>query len=170
LSLPRLTAPEPLASSHRLGDFRCGEDSLDEWLKRRALKNQESGASRTYVVCAERKVVGYYCLAAGSVENAVSPPRVRRNMPSNIPVMVIGRLAVHRDWHGRGLGRDLVRDALLRTLNAAEIAGIRAVLVHALSDPVRVFYAGCGFRPSPTNPMTLMATLADVNKALDPEA
>ncbi len=167
MPLPQLTAPEPLASSHRLGDFRCGEDSLDEWLKRRALKNQESGASRTYVVCAEGKVVGYYCLAAGSVENAASPPRVRRNMPSNIPVMVIGRLAVHRDWQGRGLGRDLVRDALLRTLNAAEIAGIRAVLVHALSDAARVFYEGCGFRPSPTNPMTLMATLADIKKALD---
>jgi GNAT superfamily N-acetyltransferase len=170
LSLPRLTAPEPLASSHRLGDFRCGEDSLDEWLKRRALKNQESGASRTYVVCAERKVVGYYCLAAGSVENAVSPPRVRRNLPSSTPVMLIGRLAVDKDWQGRWLGRDLVRDAVLRTLNAAKIAGIRAVLVHALSDEARVFCEGCGFRPSPTNPMTLMATLADINKALDPEA
>jgi len=168
LSLPRLTAPEPLASSHLLGDFRCGEDSLDDWLKRRALKNQESGASRTYVVCAERRVVvGYYCLAAGSVENAVSPPRVRRNMPADIPVMIIGRLAVHQDWQGRGLGRDLVRDAVLRTLNAAEIAGLRAVLVHALSEAARAFYEGCGFRPSPMNPMTLMATLADVKKALD---
>ena len=169
MSLPRLTGPRPLESSHRLGDFRCGEDTLDDWLKRRALNNQDGGASRTYVVCAEERVVAYYCLAAGSVENAASPPRVRRNMPSNIPVIVIGRLAVHQDWQGRGLGRDLVRDAVLRTLNAAEIAGIRAILVHALSDKAKVFYEGCGFRPSPTNPMTLMATLGDVGKALDLE-
>lgn len=169
MPLPKLTAPESLASSHRLDDFRCGEDSLDDWLKRRAVKNQEGGASRTYVVCAEGKVVAYYCLAAGSVENAASPPRVRRNMPTDIPVMVIGRLAVHRDWQGRGLGLDLVRDAVLRTVNAAEIVGIRALLVHALSDEARIFYEGCGFRPSPTNPMTLMATLGDVRKALDLE-
>jgi GNAT superfamily N-acetyltransferase len=169
LPLPKLTAPEPLARPHRLDEFRCGEGSLDDWLKRRALKNQEGGASRTYVVRAEGKVVAYSCLAAGSVENTASPSRVRRNMPTDIPVLVIGRLAVHQDWQGRGLGRDLVRDAVLRTVNAAEIVGIRAILVPALSDAARIFCEGCGFRPSPTNPMTLMATLADVRKALDLE-
>lgn len=163
---PELSAPEPLSSSHDASDFRSGSETLDDWLRRRALKNEETGASRTYVVCASGKVRGYYCLAAGSAELAHAPGRVRRNMPDPVPVMVIGRLAVHSDLQGRGLGLDLLFDAVLRTRQAAHIAGIRAILVHALSEDAALFYRKAGFQPSPLDPMTLMVTLGDVEAAL----
>lgn len=165
---PELSAPEPLSASHDAGDFRCGSETLDDWLRRRALKNEDAGASRTYVVCAGGKVRGYYCLAAGSVELTRAPGRVRRNMPDPLPVMVIGRLAVHSEHQGRGLGLDVLRDAVLRTRQAARIAGIRAILVHALSEDAARFYRKAGFQPSPLDPMTLMVTLADVEAALGP--
>lgn len=164
-ALPRLSAPEPLSASHDSEDFRSGSEVLDDWLRRRALKNEEAGASRTYVVCTDGKVRGYYCLAAGCAELVHAPGRVRRNMPDPVPVMVIGRLAVHSDLQGRGLGLDLLRDAVLRTRQAAHIAGIRAILVHAISEDAAHFYAKAGFRPSPLDPMTLMVTLADAEAA-----
>ena len=129
-----LSAPEKLRADHDLSEFDCGEPSLDDWLRRRALQNEESGASRTYVVCAGRQVVGYYALAVGAVAHAEAPGRVRRNMPDPVPVMIIGRLAVHKDFQGRKIGPGLLRDAVLRTLQAAEIAGVRAILVHAISE------------------------------------
>ena len=128
--------------------------------------NEREGASRSYVVCAGQEVVGYYCLAAGSVCCLDVPGRVRRNMPDPLPVMVIGRLAIHREWHGQGLGRALLRDAAIRTLSAAEVAGVRAILVHALSEEAKRFYIRWGFMESPTNPMTLVITLQDVKKSL----
>jgi GNAT superfamily N-acetyltransferase len=130
------------------------------------LPNQESGASRTYVICAGRRVVGYYALAAGAVAHAEATGRARRNMPDPVPVMVVGRLAIDRGFRGRGLGRFLLRDAVLRTMQAAEIAGIRAVLVHAISEDAKRFYQHCGFQPSPVDPMTLMITLRDARQAL----
>jgi predicted N-acetyltransferase YhbS len=142
--------------------------ALDDWLRRRALANQESGASRTHVVAIGRRVVGYYALAAGAVAPAATG-RVRRNMPDPVPVMVLGRLAVDVGWQGRGLGRALLCDALLRTLQAADIAGIRAILVHAIDDDARRFYQRCGFRPSPIDPLTLMITVRDARTALDPD-
>src|ERR1700722_1403283 len=122
-----LTAPEKLRADHDLSQFKCGESALDDWLRRRALQNEESGASRTYVVCMGSRVVAYHALAVGAVENANAPGRVRRNMPEPIPVLIIGRLAVNQEFHGRGLGQGLLRDAVLRTLQAADIAGIRAI-------------------------------------------
>jgi GNAT superfamily N-acetyltransferase len=163
---PNLTAPERLAPSHELEEFDCGTLSLNEWLKRRARRNEQEGASRTYVVCAGKQVVGYYCLAAGPVCCLDVPGRVRRNMPDPIPVVVIGRLAIHRDWQGQRIGRALLRDAVLRTLNAAEVAGVRAILVHAISEDAKRFYQSCSFMESPTNPMTLVVTLDDIKKAL----
>ena len=157
----KLHAPQPLTSEHELEGFDSGVAELDEWLRRRALKNQAGGASRTYVVSIGQKVIAYYCLAAGAVSNAGASGRVRRNMPDPIPVMVIGRLAVDRGWQGKGFGHALVRDAVLRTLQAAEIAGIRAILVQAISEQARQFYDYCGFTPSPIAPMTLMFTVAD---------
>ncbi|MBI1820288.1 MAG: GNAT family N-acetyltransferase [Nitrospirae bacterium] len=149
--------------------FSSGEADLDNWLKNRALKNEGSGASRTYVVCTtERKIVGYYCLATGALAVAQAPGKVRRNMPDPIPVMIIGRLAVHKEWHGQGLGRSLLANALQRILQAAEIAGIRAVLVHAISGKAKAFYEKCGFFPSPVDPMILMVTLAEVKAILSP--
>lgn len=158
--------PEPLAATHDLSTFDCGTPALDDWLRRRAIQNQESGASRTYVIASAGKVVGYYALAVGAIARGDATPRARRNMPDTMPVMVIGRLAVDRRHQGRGLGRALLRDAVLRTLQAANIAGVRAILVHAISDAARRFYEGCGFRSSPVDPMTLMVTLADARQAL----
>lgn len=160
----RPSAPEKLNLSHDLSQFQCGEPALDEWLRRRALPNEESGASRTYVICAGRQVVGYYALAAGAVAHADAPGRVRRNMPDPIPVMVIGRLAMDVQFQGRGIGPALLRDAILRTLQAAEIAGIRAILVHAISERAKLFYEKCGFTVSPIAPMTLMVTVKEAAK------
>jgi GNAT superfamily N-acetyltransferase len=160
-----LSAPEKLRPDHDLSEFECGEPALDDWLRRRALQNEESGASRTYVVCAGQHVVGYYALAVGAAAHSEAPGRVRRNMPDPVPVMIIGRLGVHKDFQGRKIGPGLLRDAILRTLQAADIAGIRAILVHAISERAREFYEDCGFIASPMDPMTLMITVAEAVKA-----
>ncbi len=160
-STPKLTAPEPISASHLLDDFDCGHDTLNTWLKRRAIKNETSGASRTYVVCRQNHVIAYYTLATGAVERARAPSRIRRNVPDPVPVMVLGRLAVHLNWQKKGLGGDLLADAVKRTLQAADIAGIRAFVVHALSEEAKQFYERFGFQPSPTDPMDLMVTLKD---------
>ena len=161
-----ISAPEKLKPDHDFSSFDSGTPVLDDWLRRRALPNQESGASRTYVICAGNRVVGYYALAAGAVARAEATGRTRRNMPDPVPVMVMGRLAIDSAYQGRGLGRALLRDAVLRTAQAAEIAGIRALLVHAISEDAKRFYERCGFRPSPLDPMTLMITMRDALQAL----
>jgi ribosomal protein S18 acetylase RimI-like enzyme len=165
-SCDTISAPEKLNSAHDLTDFQCGEPELDGWLKRRAIQNEETGASRTYVVCAGRQVVGYYALAAGAAAHANAPGRVRRNMPNPVPVMVIGRLAIDVRFQGRGIGSALLRDAVLRTMQAAEIAGIRAILVHAISENAKRFYEKSGFVASPVDPMTLMITVAEAANTL----
>jgi GNAT superfamily N-acetyltransferase len=161
-----LSQPELLQDHHQLDDFCSGEPSLDEWLKRRARANQASGASRTYVVCEGVLVAGYYALASGIVTVENSPGRLRRNMPNPIPVVVLARLAVDRVRHGQGIGRGLFRDAAQRTANAAEVIGIRGMIVHAISDAARDFYMALGFDPSPHDPMMLMVTLADIRAVL----
>jgi GNAT superfamily N-acetyltransferase len=161
-----LSAPELLADHHQTVGFSCGVPSLDEWLKRRARGNQASGASRTYVACEADRVVGYYALAAGSVDVANAPGRFRRNMPDPVPVVILGRLAIDVTQRGRGLGRLLVRDAGQRVLQAADVVGIRGILVHAISEEAVQFYQAVGFEPSPLDAMTLMVTLADVQAAL----
>ena len=161
-----LSAPDKLVAGHDLADFDSGEPALDDWLRRRALANEESGSSRTYVVCVGKRVVGYYSLAVGAVAHVDATGRVKRNMPDPIPVMVLGRLAVDQDFQGRGIGSGLLRNAVLRTVQAAEIAGIRAILVHALSDAAKHFYQRHGFMASPINPMTVMITVAEAVKTL----
>jgi len=163
---PKLIAPEALGAHHNLSDFNCGHDTLNDWLKHRAIKNEASGASRTYVVCHQNHVIAYYTLATGAVQCAEAPGRIRRNMPDPIPVMVLGRLAVHLNWQKKGLGGDLLADAVKRTLQAADIAGIRAFLVHALSEEAKRFYEQFGFQPSPTDTMDLMITLKDAQANL----
>ncbi|MGH9607256.1 MAG: GNAT family N-acetyltransferase [Terracidiphilus sp.] len=158
--------PERLTAAHQLEEFRSNELELDEWLRRRALENEATGASRTYVVCVGPRVVGYYALATGGVDRSAAPGRVRRNMPDPVPVMVIGRLAVDAGFQRRGLGSALLRDAVLRTLHAAEIAGIRAILVHAISEDAKQFYVRSGFSVSPSEPMTLMILVTEAAKAL----
>lgn len=166
MKMESLSAPEPLNDHHDLSVFASGETELDDWLARRALANQISGASRTYVLASENQVIGYYALANGSLVAREAPGRVRRNMPDPIPVMVLARLAIDHRWQGRGLGKALLRDAILRTLQAAEIAGIRAILVHALNEQAVHFYLHAGFTPSPISRMVLMLNLKDARAAL----
>jgi GNAT superfamily N-acetyltransferase len=161
-----LSAPEPLTPHHRISGFDCGVPSLDNWLKRRALANQVSGASRTFVVCQDTQVVGYYALASGAVHTEIAPGRFSRNMPEPIPVVVLGRLAVLQSFHGRGLGRALFQDAARRVMQAADSIGVRGLLVHAISDEAKSFYLKLGFDPSPLEPMTLMITLKDLRAAV----
>lgn len=161
-----LSAPQPLTDQHVLAGFDCGEPSLDDWLRRRALKHQANGSSRTYVVCDREVVVAYYCVAAGAIGHSDAPPTVRRNRPDPVPVLVLGRLAIHKDHHQMGIGTALLNDAIRRALQAAEVAGITALLVHALSEPARRFYRSRGFIESPVKPMTLCLMLDSVRKAL----
>ena len=159
--------PERLTPKHDLSDFRSQEPALDSWLRQRALRNEESGASRTYVVCSGSRVVGFYSLATGAVAQSSATGRVRRNMPEPIPVVVLGRMAVDEAWERNGIGRGLIRDAVLRTLQAGESIGIRAILVHAKSEQARRFYVEkCGLSASPSDPMVLMITLADAKAVL----
>ena len=161
-----LSAPEPLAPHHVIETFDSGIAALDGWLKRRARHNEAEGASRTFVVCNGQRVVGYYSLAAGAVLRSAATPKVRRNMPDPAPVVLLGRLAIDRAWQKKGLGADLLRDAVLRTLTAAELIGVRAILVHAVSEAAKVFYEKHGFRASPVEPMTLMITIEEAQKML----
>jgi GNAT superfamily N-acetyltransferase len=134
-----LSAPASLAVDHDLSPFDCGEPALDAWLKERARKN-ESRFSRTYVVCDGKRVVAYVCISAGAVERSSAPGKVRRNAPEIIPVSVIGRLAVDRAYAGRGLGSDLLADALRRIATASQTLGLAAVLVHAKDEAAKRFY------------------------------
>jgi len=160
-----LQAPEPLGEAHDFAGFASGVEGLDDWLKRRARANQASGASRTYVVADGTRVVGYYALASGAVVQSAASSRIRRNMPDPIPIVVLGRLAVDREWQGKGLGSAMFRDAAQRVRRAADIIGIRGMLVHAISDDARRFYLSLGFEPSMLDPMTLMVRLADIGTA-----
>lgn len=155
----KLSAPCPISPAHDLSDFNSGEPVLDTWLRAKALKNKYSGASRTYVLLEECKVVAYYSLAVGSVVHAFTPSNIKRNMPNPLPIMILARLAVETQAQGQGIGKALVRDALLRTKQAAQIAGIRALLVHALHAQAAEFYRQCGFQPSPVDDLTLMLRL-----------
>lgn len=155
-----MLAPQPLSARHQLDSFRCTEPSLESWLRQHAYKNQLDGASRTFVVCEGDVVVGYYCLSAGSVARDSAPGGLRRNMPDPIPVVVLGRLAVHADRAGEGIGRGLLKDAVLRTAGVAGEIGIRALLCHAISPDAKAFYLKHGFVESPLHPMTLLLPIA----------
>jgi hypothetical protein len=139
---PRLSAPAPLTAEHDLSAFDCGEPALNDWLRQRALKN-ESRFSRTYVVCENNRVIAYFCISAGAVERAAAPGKIRRNAPDTIPISVIGRLAVSTSHAGKGLGADMLADALRRVAVASQSIGIGAVLVHAKDDAAKRFYLRC---------------------------
>lgn len=157
-----LSAPQLLADVHVIDAFDSGVPTLDEWLKRRARANQASGASRSYVVAEDDRVVGYYALASGALAAIDAPGPIRRNMPDPIPMAVLGRLAIDRSWQGRGLGAALLQDAVLRTAQAAAIMGMRGLLVHAISEAAKAFYERHGFLGSPTHPMTLVLSLKGI--------
>jgi GNAT superfamily N-acetyltransferase len=158
----KLSAPTPLTAEHDLADFDCGEKLLDDWLKHRALKN-ESRFSRTYVVCNERTVVAFYCVSAGAVEREKAPGRLKRNAPDSIPVSIIGRLAVSRNFAGRGLGADILSDALRRVAVASKSIGIGAVLVQAKDERAKKFYMACAeFIEHPADSRTLYLPIETV--------
>lgn len=156
-----INSPVKILPSHDVASFDCGDSLLNDWLRRRALQNEQTGASRTYVVCVGESVIAYYALAVGAVSHEDAIGRVRRNMPDPVPVMVLARLAVDRRFGDRGIGSGLLRDAIIRTLQAAEIAGIRAILVHAISNRAKDFYEKWGFASSPVDPLTLMISLGE---------
>lgn len=152
-----LVAPQPLMAHHLCMDFSCGEPVLDEWLKRRAMVNQLSGASRTFVVAdTAHRVYGYYALAAGAVSHSLATGSIRRNMPDPIPVLVLGRLAIDRQAQGIQLGGSLLQDAVCRAENVAQNTGVRALLAHALHERAKQFYEHYGFQASPQDPLLLM--------------
>jgi ribosomal protein S18 acetylase RimI-like enzyme len=152
-----LSTPVSITQDHHFNSFSCGESLLDEWLKRRALANNFSGASRTFVVVdGDQQVMGYYALAAGAVTDQESPRAIRQNMPDPVPVMVLARLAVDVRAQGIKLGAALLRDAVQRCVLVSQNAGVRAMLVHALNDQARQFYEYYGFKVTPSHPMTLM--------------
>lgn len=161
-----LAPPEPLLPGHSIDSFDCGDPALNDWLKLRALKN-ESRFSRTYVVCDDDRVAGYFCISAGAVEREAAPGRVRRNAPDMVPVSVIGRLAVDVGYAGRGLGADLLSDALRRIALASQSIGIGAVLVQAKDEQARAFYLACAeFIEYPAESRTLFLPIDTVVAAL----
>jgi len=161
-----LTSPEPLTTDHQIDTFDCGVPELNDWLKKRARNNQKEDASRTYVVADGEKVVGYYALSAASINSVAVPGQFRRNMPNPIPVLLLGRLAVDLSCEKIGLGRALFKDGAKRAMSAADIVGIRGLIVHAISNEAKAFYLAVGFDQSPLEPMTLMVTMADLRAAL----
>ena len=162
----RLQPPQPLVAHHDTARFDCGEAALNRWLTRRALTNQRSGATGTFVVCTpSNEVKAYVALASGAIAAAASPGRFRRNMPDPIPVVLLARLAVCRSAQGLGIARALLADAFDRVLQASEQIGVRGIVVHAASAEARAFYLHMGFDPSPIDPHTLLIRLCDVSAA-----
>ena len=164
------TSPEPLARRHLVDDFDCGEPALDDWLKRHARQAQAAGSARTFVTTTEdTKVVGYYALAATQVEPDEATTRLLKGEPQRraVPAVLLARLAVDHRHQGGGLGRSLLQDAVLRTLQAADSIGVRAMLIHAKHEQARAWYEGYGFEPSPTDPLHLMLLVKDLRAFVD---
>ena len=158
---------EKLHRDHAIDAFDCGREALNRFLIRYALQNQQAGASLTYVALADEEVAGYYTLVVGQVEYSDAPERLTKGMARHpVPIMLLARLAVAASWQGKGLGSGLLKDAMLRTLRAADIAGIRAFAVHAKDDEARSFYERFDFVPSPSDPYHLFRLLKDVRAAL----
>jgi GNAT superfamily N-acetyltransferase len=158
---------EKLQRNHPIDDFDCGREALDRFLVRYALQNQQAGASQTYVALADEAVVGYYTLVVGQVEYAAAPDRLTKGLARHpVPIMLLARLAIATSWQGKGLGSGLLKDAMQRTLQAADIAGIRAFAVHAKDDEAVAFYGHFGFTPLPSDPYHLFRLLKDIRPAL----
>ncbi len=160
----QLDVPGPLAVHHNLDQFTYGVSNLDDWLKKRSRSNERKRASRTYVLCNDKRVIGYYSLATGALARKDAPRTIRRNMPTSIPIMVLASLAIDHEYQGNGLGDALLRDAIIRIMQAASIAGIKAVLVHAISEEAKKFYLERGFIICPAEPMTLLLLLESITK------
>jgi GNAT superfamily N-acetyltransferase len=160
---------EKLQRGHPIDPFDCGRDALNRFLVRYALQNQQAGASQTYVALADDEVAGFYTLVVAEVAYDAAPERLGKGLARHpIPLMLLARLAVATAWQGKGLGAGLLKDAMLRTLQAADIAGIRALAVHAKDDEARAFYERYDFIAAPTDPYHLFMLLKDVRAAMKP--
>ena len=158
---------EKLRRDHAIDGFDCGQEALNRFLIRYALQSQQAGASQTYLALADGQVAGYYTLVVGEVDWDEAPQRLTKGLAHHpVPIMLLARLAIAVPWQGKGLGAGLLKDAMLRTLQAAEIAGIRAFAVHAMDDRARTFYEHFDFIPSPTDPYHLFRLLKDVRVLL----
>jgi GNAT superfamily N-acetyltransferase len=161
------TSVRKLATTDRVDAFDCGQPALNQFLQRYALVNQKANSAQTYVCCLGDTVVGFYSLAVGSVDPQAAPSRVTKGLARHpVPVMILARLAVDKEHQGKGLGKALLKDALLRTAQAADIAGIRCLLVHAKDDAARRWYESWEFEPSPTDPYHLFLMLKDLKSLL----
>jgi len=158
---------EKLQPHHTVDTFDCGREALNLFLRKHALQNQRTGGSQTYVGTADDRVIGYYALAVGSVEQDQAPERIKKGLAKHsIPLMLLARLAVDLRWQKQGVGAALLKDATLRTLQAADIAGIRALVVHAQDEEAKTFYEHFDFLPSPSDPLHLFILLKDLRKLL----
>ncbi len=156
---------EKLRRDHLIDDFDCGHEVLNSWLRKHALQNQGAGAAQTYVGLVGNVVVGYYSLAVGQIEYNDAPERLQKGLARHpVPIMLLARLAVHKDWQRKGVGRALLRDVVLRTAQAADIAGIRALAVHAKDDQARRYYEQFDFVASPVDPLQLLVLLKDIRR------
>ncbi len=164
-SEPRLNKPVPLDINHDLSLFDCGVDALNDYLRNNAYQNQQNRSARTFVAARSGRVVGYYSLAAGSVSREETPPRVAQGLPRHpVPIILLARLAVDLGEAGQGLGKALLKDALLRASQASDMVGCRAVLTHAKDENVKSFYSKVGFEPSPVNELHLYLLMKDIKK------
>jgi GNAT superfamily N-acetyltransferase len=158
---------EKLRRGHGVDTFDCGQEALNRFLIRFALQNQQAGASQTYIALADEEVAGYYTLVIGRVEHSAAPKRLTKGLARHpVPIMLLARLAIATSWQGKGLGSGLLKDAMLRTLRAADIAGIRAFAVHAKDDAARAFYERFDFVASPSDPYHLFRLLKHIRAAL----
>jgi GNAT superfamily N-acetyltransferase len=156
---------EKLRRDHAVDGFDCGREELDRFLVRFALTNQQAGAAQTYVALAEDSVVGYHSLVVGEVAFEDAPQRLSKGLARHpVPIMLLARMAVSTAWQGRGIGAGLLKDAMRRTLQAADIAGIRAFAVHAKDESARSFYEHFGFIPSPSDPLHLFVLIKDLRR------
>jgi GNAT superfamily N-acetyltransferase len=158
---------EKLARHHSVEDFDCGDDALNRYLIRFVWTNRSANAAITYVALADGVVIGFYSLAVGQVAHAEAPDRVVKGLARHpVPVMILARLAVRHDWQGRGIGAGLLRNAMQRTAQAADIAGIRALLVHAKDESARSFYQHFGLSPSPSDRLHLYILIKEIQRYL----
>jgi GNAT superfamily N-acetyltransferase len=167
--VPRFSDPEPLRVGHDVASFECGVESLNVWLRKHALGAEATGSARTFVMldAQQGRVVGYHALAAASLTHEQATPRAAKGMPRHpIPAALLARLAVDSSVHARGIGAWLLRDAMLRTISAANAMGIRVLLVHAITQDARAFYERHGFEPSSSDPLNLQMLTKDIRRSI----
>jgi len=165
--LGKITEPTGLNSQHDISSFDCGHNALNDWLQEKALKNERGDASRCFVICDHNKVVGYYALSTGSVEHKETPSALKRNMPDPIPVLVLGRLAIDKNYQGQSFGKHLLKDCLLRVIAVSEHVAFKALMIHAIDEAAKEYYINFGFLESPTNDLTVYLPMKQIRKQYD---